>query len=119
MAASDDRPTPRSLEDALDGMRFAMLTTATDGRLTSRPLTLLEQAGPTLRFLVPRTSDWAAGLRGGSPVQASFADPGRNTYVALSGRGSLSNDPALVDRLWNPAAAVYFDGKDEDRKSVV
>jgi general stress protein 26 len=105
-------PTERTLDDLLEGQRFAMLATAADRRITARPLTLLEQDGTTLRFLVSRATEWAGDLTTSGPVLASFADPGSNTYVSLTGTGQLVFGEGLVERLWNPAAAVYFKGPD-------
>ena len=114
----EDHPT-RTLDQALDGHRFAMVTTTSGGDMTSRPLTLLEHEGSALRFLVSRSAPWAGDLMGGSPVNASFAAPDDSSYVSLSGRGTLSQDRALIDRLWNPAAGVYFDGKDDPDIAVL
>lgn len=104
----------RTLEDVLDGQRFAMVTTSTPQGLTARPLTLLEQDGPVLRFFVSAQAEWVQQL--GDPmgsVQVSFVDPSANTYIALQGRTSLSDDRALAERLWTPAAAAYFEGAED------
>ena len=117
-----DRPedqTTRSLDEALDGHRFAMVTTVGGGTPSSRPLTLLEQDGATLRFLVSKSAPWANEVTGTAPIAAAFAEPDRNSYVSLGGTGSLSVDRALIDRLWNPAAGVYFDGKDDPDIAVL
>lgn len=109
--ATDDT---RTLEDALDGHRFAMVTTSAPDGLTSRPLTLLEQDGPVLRFFVSASSEWVQQLTEpmGS-VQVSFADPSKDSYVALQGRTGLSEDRSLIERLWNPAAGAFFEGADD------
>mgnify|MGYP006204609455 CR=1 FL=1 len=52
MAVSTENPDSRSLDDVLDGLRFAMVSTnapTSDG--LARPLTLLEHDAPLLRFL--------------------------------------------------------------------
>ena len=97
----------RTLDDVLDGLRFAMVTTESPGGLSSRPLTLMEQEGGTLRFLVSQSADWVQDV---ADVQVSFADPQANTYVALTGTASLSLDRALLERLWTPMAKAFFDG---------
>lgn len=111
--------TCRSLEDALEGHRFAMVTTVHGDAVTSRPLTLLEQDGSTLRFLVSRSAPWADEAEGGRPVNAAFADPGANSYTSVVGHARLSTDDALIDRLWNPVAGVYFEGRDDPDIAVL
>lgn len=107
--------TDRTLTDVLDGLRFAMLATADDdGTWRSRPLSLAEQDGSRLSFLVSSEADWVAALEdGGSPATATFSDPGKNTYVALQGSARAVDDRARVHALWNPGAAAYFHGKDD------
>jgi general stress protein 26 len=121
MAATTEQPEPRSLEEALDDLRFAMVsTTAVDSDGLARPLTLLELDSPLLRFLVSREAEWVAPLlTDDQPVQVAFADPGANTYVSVSGLGRVRRDEEEIDRLWNPAAGVYFDGKDDPAVSVL
>jgi general stress protein 26 len=52
-------------------------------------------------------------------VNAAFADPGKDHYAAVEGRGRITDDRALIERLWNPAAGVYFDGKDDPDVAVL
>ena len=106
--------TVRSLEQVLDGQRFAMVTTAGPRGLRARPLTLLEQQDAVLRFLVSKQSEWVQDLtQPMASVQVSFADPGDNTYVALQGHATVDERRATVERLWNPAAEAFFDGPDD------
>ena len=113
-----EAPTTRSLEEALEHHRFAMVATVHGGAVSSRPLTLLEQDGAVLRFLVSKAAPWVGDLEGAS-VNAAFADPGSNSYTSVSGRATLSTEDALIDRLWNPIAGVYFDGRDDPDIAVL
>ena len=115
-----DTDTVRSLDRVLEGHRFAMVTTATPQGLRARPLTLLEHEDRVLRFLVSKQSEWVQDLSVSlASVQVSLVDPGSNTYVALQGHASLDDDPALVARLWNPAAEAFFDGPDDPNAVVL
>ena len=84
--------TDKTLSDALDGHRFAMVATADAtgpeaGTWKSRPLALAGQDGGVLSFLVGVDAEWVESLeQEGSPATVTFADPGRNSYVALQGR---------------------------------
>jgi general stress protein 26 len=106
----------RTLDDVLDGLRFAMLTTESPGGLSARPLTLMEQDGSTLRFLVAQSSGWVDDV---ADVGVSFADPQHNTYVALTGAARLSLDRATIERLWNPMAKAFFDGPSDPDLAVL
>jgi general stress protein 26 len=121
MAVSTDKPEPRTLEDVLDGLLFAMVSTsAPGGDGLARPLTLLELDAPLLRFLVSREAEWVAPLLADEgPVQVSFADPSENTYVSVAGLGRVVRDEDLIERLWNPAAGAYFDGRDDPAIAVL
>ncbi|MGQ0843293.1 MAG: pyridoxamine 5'-phosphate oxidase family protein [Sporichthyaceae bacterium] len=116
----DTKETTRQLHDALDGLRMAMVGTA-DGQVwKSRPLALAEQDGPTLSFLVSTGADWVEALEtNDSPATVTFADPGKNTYVALQGHAQTRDDRATIERLWNAGAAAYFDGKDDPSVRVL
>ena len=113
--------TDKSLHDALDGLRFAMVATAdADGTWKSRPLALAGQEGGVLSFLVGADAEWVASLEdSGSPTTVTFSDPGKNTYVALQGSARTTDDRALVHELWTPEAGAYFEGEDDPAVRVL
>ncbi len=115
--------TQKTLDDALDGLRFAMVATADPahgGTWKARPLALAGTEGGVLRFLVSVDADWVEGLeQAGSPTTVTFSDPGKNTWVALQGSARTTDDRALVHELWNPAAGAYFEGKDDPAVRVL
>lgn len=113
--------TDKTLPDALDGLRFAMVATADSaGTWRSRPLALAGQDGAVLSFLVSTEADWVAALETtGSPTAVTFSDQGKNTYVALQGSARTVDDRARIAALWNPGAAAYFEGKDDPTVRVL
>jgi general stress protein 26 len=111
--------TPRTLEDAISGLRFAMVAVESSAGISARPLTLLEHDDTTLRFLVSKSAEWVRGRDSDFAVNAAFADPGKDKFAAVEGRGRIVTDRAVIDRLWNPAAGVYFDGKDDPDIAVL
>lgn len=118
---TDTEKTDRSLDDALDGLRFAMVATADpDGEWKSRPLALAGQEGGVLSFLVSTDAEWVAGLEvASSPTTVTFSDPGKNTYVALQGAARTADDRARIQSLWNVGAASYFEGEDDPKVRVL
>ena len=113
--------TDKTLDEALDGLRFAMVATAdADGTWKARPLALAGQEGPVLSFLVSVEAEWVASLEaGGSPTTVTFSDPRANAYVALQGSARTADDRARVAELWNPGAAAWFDGEDDPQVRVL
>ena len=107
--------TDRTLSDVLDGLHLAMVATADDtGTWRARPLSLAGQDGDALSFLVSVEADWVAALDGlGSPTTVTFAEPAKNTYVAVQGTARVLDDRARIAELWNPGAGAYFDGQDD------
>lgn len=110
MTDTDTRTEARTLDDALDGLHFAMVGTADGDLWKSRPLTLAGRTGSTLHFLVSAEADWVQALDGaGSPSTVTFSETQKNVYVALQGKAHAFRDEALIRTLWNPGAQAYFD----------
>ncbi len=112
----------RTLSEALDGLRFAMVATedATSGQWRARPLAVAAADGSVLSFLVSVGADWVEGMPdGGAPTTVTLSDPGKNAYVALQGQARLSQDRARIAELWNVGAASWFDGQDDPQVRVL
>jgi general stress protein 26 len=52
----------------------------------------------------------------GSRVLAHFASKGHDLFASIHGTLSLANDRAVIDRLWNPFVAAWFEGGKDDPK---
>lgn len=114
--------TAQTLHDSLDGLRFAMVGTADPltHQWNSRPLTLMEQDGPILRFLTTTEAEWVGHLDGDhSATGVTFCDPGKNTYVALQGRATVVNDRSAIERLWSLGASAFLEDKDDPTVRVL
>ncbi len=114
----------KTLKDALDGMMFAMVGTedrSGPGPVwKSRPLTTANATDDTLQFLVSAETDWVEALEtGGSPTTVTYSDPGKNTYVALQGKATTTDDKKLIDELWSAPNGAWFDGKDDPNIRVL
>ena len=109
----EDQPA-RRVDEVLDGVRVAMLTTESTDGLEARPLTIVEQDDDTLWFLVSRSAQWvgaATGSRRDSLL--AFEDSRHASYVCLVGRLRLDDDPLRVRHLWTAPARAYFDGPED------
>lgn len=50
-----------------------------------------------------------------APAYATFASKGHNVFATIHGNLSHHDDPALIERLWNPFVGAWFDGKDDPK----
>lgn len=96
-------------------------TTADDGGVRLRPLTTLAAEKPgVLWFFVAADGGVAAEVRARPEVILSYAEPGDNAYVALSGRASVLRDPARAKELWTPLAGAWFnEGPSDPRLALL
>lgn len=52
---------------------------------------------------------------GPSAAVGQFVSKGHGLFASLHGQLQIQNDPATVERLWNPFIAAWFDGKDDPK----
>lgn len=99
-----------TLREQINDIKIAMLTTVDDdGSLRSRPMGTqdLEFDGE-LWFFVSDTSPKVQEIRHEQQVNVSYADPGSNRYVSVSGRGVIVHDKAKMEQFWNPFLKAWF-----------
>lgn len=117
-------PTPQELEqkfwDALKSDMTLML--GLDGAEDShmRPMTgLVERDGPPIWFFTARDNAIVAALGAHDRAIAAFSSKGHDLFAALHGRLAVDNDRAVIDRLWNPYVAAWYEGGKDDPKLVL
>lgn len=109
--ADDDLETITSI---MKDAKFATVTThSADGELYSRPLAVLQdEFDGTVWFFTqdpsPKTEDVAADPH----VNVAYVDGA--SHISLSGTATVTRDPALIDKFWNPWAESWFEGGRED-----
>ncbi|MET0382407.1 MAG: pyridoxamine 5'-phosphate oxidase family protein [Burkholderiaceae bacterium] len=107
----------RKLFDMIKDVKFAMFTThKPEGHLHSRPMTTQNKSldDDALWFFMSRSSAPVAEFGGDDQVNVSYADPGRDTYVSVSGVAQVLDDRAMKQALWNKAAEAWFQGGVDD-----
>lgn len=101
------------LSELLDEFDTAMLVTrAADGRLRARPLSFAGEHDGRLFFSTAADSPKVAELEDDARVAVTMQDRAR--YVSISGTAEVSDDRALVDRLWRESWRVWFPGGKDD-----
>ena len=49
----------------------------------------------------------------------TFASKGHDLWASATGTLVIDNDRAVIDRLWNPFVAAWYDGKDDPELTLV
>ena len=106
----------QKLGELIKGIRIAMLTTVDDeGCLHSRPMANQDNVfDGTLWFFTDATSAKVHELQRDRHVNLSYADPGENRYVSVSGTASVSRDRDKMKELWSPLHKAWFPDGLED-----
>ena len=99
-------------------MKFAMFTHRhADGQLHAHPLTTqnrsLDEKG-TLYFFVSKATELGQRVQADGNVCVTYGDPGKDTWVSISGTARVSEDRALKERLYNPLVKAWFPGGLDD-----
>lgn len=109
---SKDKPAQHTLWDLIKDIRFGMLTHRTQGgMLHAHPLTTQNKAldeQSELYFFIPKQGELYERLQTDGQVNVSYADPGADSYVSLSGQARFSDDQAKKEALWSPMAKAWF-----------
>lgn len=112
---------PRDLTEkfwkAIKSDRTAMLgLDGPDGGL-SQPMTMQldedQPEGPLYTFTA-KDSELAQAVGAGAPAHLHFAGKGHDLFAAVEGELVADNDPATIERLWNPFVAAWFEGGKDD-----
>jgi general stress protein 26 len=97
------------LNGLIKDIGFAMLTTIDGGVLRSRPMqTQKAEFDGTLWFFTGSNTHKADEIERENRVNVSYANPDSNTYVSVSGTGSIVKDRAKIEELWNPIYKAWF-----------
>lgn len=92
-----------------EGIDFCMLTTISGGQLRSRPMSTQEMdENGELWFFTSDQTHKVDEIEADSRVNAAYSKPDDNTYVSVSGRGSISKDRQKIEKLWNPVLKAWF-----------
>ncbi|MCY7354291.1 MAG: pyridoxamine 5'-phosphate oxidase family protein [Lysobacter sp.] len=113
--------TPQEIEQkfwkALKSDRTVMLGLdgIEDGH--SRPMTAQaeDEKGP-IWFFTSTDNGIVQKLKPGSRAIAAFSSKDHELFASIHGAIVLDNDKAVIDRLWNPFVAAWYEGGKDDPK---
>jgi general stress protein 26 len=89
-----------------------------DGHM--RPMTAVTEGerGPIWLFTVQQAS-LVTQLDVDTRAIAAFVSKGHDLFATIHGRLAISNDPDVIDRLWNPMIAAWYEGGKQDPNLVL
>ncbi len=115
MTKTADAESLRKISDMIAGIKIAMLTSADDGVLRSRPMVAAQKAFTgELVFFTRAGAHKVDEVATASQVNVSYADPDHQNYVSLSGTASIIREPGLIKDHWREAMRVWFPKGSDD-----
>jgi general stress protein 26 len=114
-------PTPAELETSfwktLKSDMTVMLGLVDAEEAHTRPMTaMVEGEGGPIWFFTARDTSIVEALREGTRAVAAFSAKNHSLFAAVHGDLRIDNDRAVIDRLWNPFIAVWYEGGKDDPK---
>jgi general stress protein 26 len=99
---------------------FAMLVTRDGNKLRARPKSAhLERDENAIYFLTDARRHKDEEIARDPNVNLSFADPGSQKYVSLSGTAAISNDRARIKQLFTTPAKAWWDSAEDPNIRVL
>lgn len=82
----------------------------------SRPMTAIVegQSGPVW-FFTGKSNGVVEHLTESRRAIAAFSAKDHDLFASIHGKLTVDHDRAVIDRLWNPFIAAWFDGKDDPK----
>ena len=83
----------------------------------ARPMTALaENDRAPIWFFTSKENGIVQNIFKGDRAIATFASKGHDLFATIHGRLKVDTDRAVIDRLWNPFIAAWFEGGKDDPK---
>ena len=113
---STEQKLEEKLWKALSSDRTVMLGLDGEEDGHSRPMTAMVEgnAGP-IWFFAGKPNAVVDNLSKSHRAIAAFCAKGHDLFASIHGNLSVDQDRNVIDRLWNPFIAAWFDGKDDPK----
>ncbi len=107
-----DTPAHDTLWKLIKDIKFGMFTHRNaSGMLHAHPLTTQNKAmdeGAQLYFFIARNGEIAGRIGEDPSVNISYADPGDDSYVSISGEARIEENQAKKEELFSAMAKAWF-----------
>jgi general stress protein 26 len=112
---ADEQRLEKKFWDELESSPFMMLGLPGVDDSFTRPMTA-QIADGMIWFFADRSEDLVKGLQQSSRAVATYASKGHDLFASVHGTLVLDNNPEMIDQLWSPAIASWFEGGKDDPK---
>jgi general stress protein 26 len=102
-----------------DRTMFLGLAEGDDGH--ARPMTAQteqDEGGP-IWFFTSTDNALYGQIGAGSRAMAHFVSKGHDVWATIHGDLSTTQDRAIIDRLWNPFVAAWYESKDDPKIALI
>lgn len=117
---SNDAQIEAKFWKALKSDRTVML--GIEGQADAQPMTAMlddEDGGGPIWIFTSNQTDLAKASAGGQDAMLHFASKGHDLFASMRGRLIPDNDRDVIDRLWNPFIAAWYEGGKDDPKLLL
>jgi general stress protein 26 len=98
----------------IDRIPISMLVTLDGQALRARPMSHTARRDENaIYFLTRAETPKEHEIDAHADICLTFADPGGDDFVSLSGAARILNDRELIKALWTPESEAWFDGVDD------
>lgn len=117
---TDDRQRlERKFWEELEDSPFVMLGLQGVDDDFTRPMTA-QLDGKTIYFFASRSEELVKGLQHSCRAIATFASKRHKLFASIHGDLALSDDRQVIEKLWTPAIASWFEqGKDDPELALI
>lgn len=118
-------PSPAELEQsfwkALKADRTVMLGLVDAEEAHTRPMTaMIEDGEGPIWFFTARDTSIVEALAEGHRAILTFAAKNHSLFATVHGALRIDNDRVVIDRLWNPFVAAWYEqGKDDPKLTLL
>jgi general stress protein 26 len=114
MFGSSDTDDVTHVWDLMEKIGFCMLASRDGQDIRSRPMAAyVKREENRVYFLTDKESYKDEEIAADPNVNLAFADAGAHSYVAVTGRATLSNDRGTIRELFNVPAKAWWDSPED------
>jgi general stress protein 26 len=78
-----------------------------------------DREGGVVWFFTAKDHDLTRAMGQSNRAIASFSAKGHDVFASLRGTLEIRNDREVIDRLWSPMVAEWYEGKDDPKMALV
>lgn len=78
-----------------------------------------DKDGGVIWFFTAKDHELTQAMGQSARAIGSYSSKGHDLFASLRGTLELTNDRSVIDRLWNPITAEWYEGKDDPKMALV